>query len=85
MSLKEKLDKHRAAMPSRFTEEQRQVMGHFKETVAAAVRRVPKVGDLLPPPSDEGGGEGPKGIQAAGAGLFQGRVVRVLRPAVAGL
>lgn len=49
MSLREKLDKHRAAMPSRFTEEQRQVMGHFKETVAAAVRRVPKVGDLLPP------------------------------------
>lgn len=49
MSLKEKLDEHRAGTSSRFTEEQRKITRRFQEKVDAAVRKVPNVGDQLPP------------------------------------
>ncbi len=72
MGLKEKLDEHRAGAASRFTEEQRRITGRFQEKVKATVRRVPKVGDLLPPLPLKGVEEARRGFGRLALIFFRG-------------
>ena len=72
MSLKDKLDEHRAGAASRFTEEQRRITGRFQEKVNATVRRVPKSGDRLPPLAMEGAEGVGRGFKRLALVFFRG-------------
>ena len=72
MSLKEKLDAHRAGVSSRFTEEQRKITLRFQEKVNTAARNAPQTGDLLPPVLLKGAEEAQKGFRRVVLVFFRG-------------